>query len=152
MNKNKSQDMKRLILVLIFLPLTALTALCQQGLHINEAFDGRYSKEDYADQVTVAGDNLLGANIKYYRALTVANTDATNFIRNLVVKDGVSAQHKEVTMRGGKLAYGFYQLPPQANSKRKRYIFFFENKGKGALIYMEGNASMQQLKNAIMNK
>lgn len=144
--------MKRLILILIMLPLMSVTALCQQGLHINSAFDGRFSKKDYAEEASVSGSNILGEEINLYRALTVNDAEATDFIRNLVIKDGLNAKSKEVSMRGGKLAYGIYQLPPAKGKTRRRYIFFYENHGKGALIYMEGNATLKEIKNAIMNK
>ena len=144
--------MKRLILLLIFVPLMSVSALCQKGLNIAQAFDGRYSKQSYAEEVTVKGDMLLGIDIDYYRALTVTNAEATEFIRNLVVKDGMSAKLKEVTMRGGKLAYGFYQLPPSKAVYSDRFIFFYENNGRGALIYMEGDATLKQIKKTLMKK
>lgn len=144
--------MKRLLLLLIFVPLMSVTALCQKGLNIAQAFDGRYSKQNYAEEVTVKGDMLLGIDIQYYRALTVANAEATEFIRNLVIKDGTLASKKEVTMRGGKLAYGFYELPPAKAIYTSRFIIFYENNGKGALIYMEGDASLSQIKKTLMKK
>jgi hypothetical protein len=133
-------------------PLISASALAQKGLNISKAFDGRYSKKSYAEEVSVSGRFLLNEDIQFYRALTVTDADATNFIRELVIKDGATAKLKEVTMRGGKLAYGFYQLPPTERSGCKRFIFFYENKGKGALIYMEGHATLPEIKKAIMNK
>jgi hypothetical protein len=144
--------MKRLILILFMLPLMSVTALCQQGLNISKVFDGRYSKKDFAEEATVSGSFILGEDINLYRAITVNNAEATEFIRSQVLKDGLAAKRKEVSMRAGKLAYGIYQMPPAKGKTRKRYIFFYENNGKGALIYMEGDATLKEIKHAIMNK
>jgi hypothetical protein len=144
--------MKRLILILFVLPLMSVTALCQQGLNISKVFDGRYSKKDFAEEAMVSGSDILGEDITLYRAITVNDAEATEFIRSQVLKDGLAAKRKEVSMRGGKLAYGIYQLPPLKGRSRNRYIFFYENKNKGALIYMEGRATLSEIKRAIMNK
>lgn len=147
--------MIRIIHILMLL-MTALTAWSQDGLQINALFDGRYRDNPEASETILSGSALNDYDLDRYHGLTLTGRpEAAAEIEPLVAKDGATALNREVSYRGGRLYYGFYQLP--GLNGRNRYLFYINqhvrnNGGNNiVVIYLEGKARrdaiMKMLKN-----
>ena len=147
--------MKRILFITIACVLATMPVLAQSGLHINTLFDGRYQKDPYAAELIVTGANARKINLTTYHSLKVTQKSQQNLIESLVVKDGATAIDKEVQYRSGQIYYGFYTLPIKKKG-HNRYIFYLnQNLAKNSpknmvtLIYMEGEATPEQIKGLI---
>ena len=56
------------ILLLLALPLAA-----QQGMHVEELFDGRFKKDHRAVEVLIKGTELKKYHLTLFRSLTISN-------------------------------------------------------------------------------
>ncbi len=142
------------IYLLLFLILCISDGFAQEGMHINQLFDGRYKKEKNATEVLVKGRKLESYQLTLFRSLTVKdNPEAFRLIRTLVDQDAQQAIDKESGRINGKLYYGFYQFKPHNN--QFRYLFFrdnscrddTDNNNEMTIVYMEGNTTIEELKN-----
>ena len=142
---------KRILILVLALPLN-LALWAQKGLHVAQLFDGRYHNRKDATEVLMKGRQLGVYKLGLFRSLTLGpQSSNVSVIEPLVKADGRSAIDKELTMRGGRLAVAFYQLP--SVGKTRRYLYY-SNAGAGSgpetaqinLIYMEGTATLDELK------
>ena len=134
--------------------MASSTAVAQNGLNINQLFDGRFKKATGATEIIVTGSRANEIGLKVYHSLSVTNEIQAELIESHVIKDGVQAVDKEVEYRNGQLYYGFYTM--KSVKGNKRYIFFLNQnlarkspKKVVTLIYMEGNATPEQIKKLI---
>lgn len=144
--------MKKIICILLWSLISSSALLAQEGLNINKVFDGRFRNSPNAVETIVTGKKMQSFNLTLYHSLTVKDdVAATALIEQLVRKDGVSAIDKEVVFKDGHLYYGFYTFTPQ--NKINRYLFFLnqQQNNKVVVIYMEGKATMKEIKNMIKN-
>lgn len=125
-------------------------AAAQEGLQIASLFGGRYKDRADAIEVNVKGQRLREYKLTLFRSLTLAPTpQETRTIERMVQADCARAEIKEVA-QGNHLYYGSYQLNDTGNEHR--YIFYRNNAlrnrddGKLTLIYMEGTATLEDLK------
>ena len=142
--------MRRIIFILIAIVVSA-TADAQTGLNIERLLSGHYRKYENVDEVIVKGCRLDAYNLSLYHSLVVKNDEGLfRTMEQLVLADGKDAGDKEIANIGSRLYYAFYSLPP-ANGCR-RYLFFKNSSLKkggencATLIYMEGGASVEELK------
>ncbi len=142
--------MRRTILILIAILISA-AADAQAGLYIESLLAGVYHKYDNVNEVIVKGRRLDAYNLSLYHSLIVKNDEGLfRRMEQLVRADGEKANDKEVACIGERLYYAFYSLPPVKGCHR--YIFFKNSSLKkggennATLIYMEGKASVEELK------
>lgn len=134
--------------------LASLAATAQKGLYINSLFDGRFKKATGATEIIVTGYQAREIGLDVYHSLSVTDKGQAELVESLVVKDGVQAIDKEVEFRSGQLYYGFYTMKKAKGNNR--YIFYLNQrlarkspKNVITLIYMEGEASVEQIKKLI---
>ncbi len=146
--------MKQFIIIILTCMMASSTALAQQGLNINQLFDGRFKKATGATEIIVTGSKAGEIGLDVYHSLSVTDEVQAELVESYVKKDGVQAVDKEVEYRNGQLYYGFYTLKPEKGNKR--YIFFLNQnlarkspKKVVTLIYMEGKASAEKIKKLI---
>ena len=146
--------MKQFIIIILTCLMATSTAVAQNGLNINQLFDGRFKKATGATEIIVTGSRANEIGLKVYHSLSVTNESQAELIESYVKKDGVQAVDKEVEYRNGQLYYGFYTM--KSVKGNKRYIFFLNQnlarkspKKVVTLIYMEGNATPEQIKRLI---
>ncbi len=134
----------------LFLVLFALMAMSvsAQNLNIEQALDGRFRTASYATETIVEGSDLDRFKLQLYRSVTVTDPEAISFLSGLVNADAPQAVKKEESIRQGHINYGFYEFKP-AKEPQKRFVFFFSNKSKAVLIYMEGAVSFNHIKSLI---
>lgn len=143
--------MKRIFIIIILMFGWLMEGWSQEGLHIDELFNGQYKRKDNAIEVVVKGYRLERYRLKVFRSLTVKN-DPKDFerIEKLVLQDEKNAVSKETGHIGERLYYAFYCLP--SDKEHYRYIFYRNSSlrkvedNELTLIYMEGNVTMDELK------
>ena len=145
--------MKHRIILWLLAWLLALPLCAQTGLHIASVFNGQYRQRKDATEVLLKGKKISHYKLSLFRSLTLSPSNAErDQIERLVQADARQAIDKEVSLRGGHLYYGFYQLKPQG--KARRYIFYRNNALHPSMasdnrtltiIYMEGTATIEEL-------
>lgn len=127
----------------------------QTGLKVAPYFDGRYNKSRQVVTLLVKGKPLKSYNLTLYRSMTFDNgMSVLEDIEQAVLYDSHKAVDKETGYKNGKLLYGFYCFKSPAGKKEPllRYLFFRRNERNTFLIYMEGRASLEDLKSMFKNK
>lgn len=130
----------------------------QDGLNIKSAFDNKYKTNANATFIYMKGQEIKKYGLTVFKSLTLPGdgSDARN-IETLVKKDAKYATSKEVNLKGGMIHLGLYSFKP-LKPNINRYIFYRNNatgneKNKQmTLIYMEGKASIDQLRKTFGNK
>ena len=144
--------MKRIFTIIVLMLAWIVEGQSQTGLQITELFNGQYKRKDNAIEVVVKGNQLERYKLEVFRSLTVKN-DPKDFerIEKLVEQDEKNAISKETGHIGERLYYAFYCFSPEKG--RFRYIFYRNSSlrktesNELTLIYMEGNVTMDELKN-----
>lgn len=141
----------RLLFVIMIL-LLPMIAQAQTGLNVSPYFDGRFNHSRQVVTVLVKGKPLKPYKLELYRSMTFeGDMPVVENIEQAVLADSKAAEDKETGYKNGRLLYGFYCFSP-ASSKKKvlRYLFYRRNENKAYVVYMEGNASMEELKKMFM--
>ena len=145
-----------LLTLLLALPTTLMA---QQGLAIQKVLDGTYKKNPNTTDVEIFSNRLTEFNLTYYHSLTVTNDSLIMAaIAQAVMADEAAAVNKEVSYIGAKMYYGFLEMK-RLNPGENRFIFYRDmrlaphdaSKPVVMLIYMEGSASLNELKNKFKN-
>lgn len=145
--------MKRVIFILFLIGSMALPALSQTGLHIAQLFDGPFKRRTDATEVYMKGRSVRDYGLSIFRSLSVSYPPDDRLMERLVRLDARQAVNKEESYKGTALYYGFYQLPQYKGLNR--YIFYKHTRTKkqpATLIYMEGKASIQEIKRRFMKR
>lgn len=143
--------MRKFFLIVVLMLGWVMEAKSQEGLQIAELFNGQYKRKDNAIEVVVKGNQLERYKLEVFRSLMIKN-DPKDFerIEKLVEQDENHAISKETGHIGERLYYAFYCFPPE--KERFRYIFYRNSSlrktesNELTLIYMEGNVTMDELK------
>lgn len=142
---------RRVFIFIAFLFGIACHAAAQDGLQIAALFGGKYKGRTDATEVHYEGKQLRSYKLTLFRSITITpGAQEAAAIEKMVRADCAKAAEKEVGLHGGRLYYGFYRLPATATANR--YIFYRNNalrnhsNGKLTVIYMEGTASIEDLK------
>jgi len=148
--------MKRLIIQLLFLIAAAAAATAQTGLAVEPFFDDGLPHADGADvtAVAISGKKLKPHGLSIYRSVSVTGDQAlADRIERAVTRDGTKAESREVSLKSGRLHFGFYTLPPL--NGEHRYLFYLNSapgkNGKTTIIFMQGTAPPEKI-NSMLNR
>lgn len=162
--------MKQLIAILTLFMLAALPMPAQENLQINQLFSNKtqpdrdfkrgsrsaaseYVKDNrVVKEVVVQGRELKPYDLTLFRSVTFDNGEQmAKQIEEWIEADSREAYDKEVGRIQGRLYYGFFCLP--AHKGKLRYLFYRNaalqpngNDKSLSVVYMEGNATLEQLK------
>lgn len=144
--------MKRLNIILSILVLTILPTLAQNELKISRLFDRDYINRYKATEVLVQGRELKYYNLTLFRCVTFEDGEPmVGQIEQWIETDCRETYDKEVGRIKGQLYYGFFCLP--AHKGKLRYLFYrnaaLQPDGRDkslSVVYMEGNATLEELK------
>ena len=141
--------MKRLLPILLLLTFPAVIK-AQKGLNIADYFTHKFAK---ATLVRVEGSELKPYHLTLYRSFSIGETAyVVDRVEQCVMADARQAYSKETGELGGRLYYAFLALPPRTGQQENRYIFYRNaslregGKDELTLVYMEGSATMDELK------
>lgn len=131
----------------------ALPALPQTGLHVAQLFDGSFKRRSGATEVYMKGRSVRDYGLNVFRSLSVSTSmlDEVRLMEQLVRLDARYAVNKEESYKGKALYYGFYQLPRYKGLNR--YLFYKHTRQQPVtLIYLEGKASIQEIKRRFLKR
>ena len=132
--------MKRLLPIILILLGVCSAAHAQKGLSIQAAFDELAVKENVTEVVMGAG-RLKKYKLSLFHSLEIKNPSASERqrVEALLLTDaGQATLHEETA--GHKL----YELPQRGNMHY--YVFYRCTSRSLILIYIEGKASLKQIK------
>lgn len=142
-------------LIIIFALMISLGAWAQKGLWISDFFNhpAPYGLEAVETRITGEGDRQLDG-IDYYRSMSLKPFKGQDeAVESLVRRDGIKATSRETKYSDSRLNYAFYALPPR--NDKNRYILYLNQLPTGGqkviVIYMEGTATPEQIKNMLKN-
>lgn len=146
--------MKKLFIILAIICLSVTGLSAQNGLNVAPYLSGDFTHNPGVTYVSLSGKQLSASGLSVYKSISeTADDGLASGILNAVIKDGASAQSKEVSYKNGQLYFGFYSMG--GSGKKKRYLFYLNRraigKRKSTLIYIEGNLSESEVKALIEN-
>ena len=147
--------MKKLILTLLLTVLSVTAAQAQDRMAIQPFFnDGiPHAPDAKVTAVSVTGNQLKShGNLSIYRSVSVTgDSELIRKIERAVTRGGTKAESREVSLKDGRLYFGFYTMPPLGNENR--YIFYLNSTlaggSKATLIYLQGEASSAEIQRLI---
>ena len=94
--------------------------------------------------VVMKNTKLRGYHLIIYKSLTYPNKYAADIKTHLNTDRRAAKKIREV-IDNGSIASGYYMMPPHANGINRYVLFSNTNKGKGAVIYIEGDLSPEDI-------
>ena len=139
--------------MILFL-LLAAAASAQTGLAVSDLFGDSYVDNRGVRLMKIEGGELKKMKLQKFYSFTISDPDAETAatIESKVKRDGARAQDKEVQYKDRHLYYGFYQLRPTAGRSNRYLVYLNQSEGhngKILVIYLEGNASLNDVKKLI---
>lgn len=119
------------------------TANAQEGLAVNNIFQ-QYGHSKGCKMVVMKNTKLRGYHLIIYKSLTYSNKYAADIKKDLNTDRRAAKKIREV-IDNGSIASGYYMMPPHANGINRYVLFSNTNKGKGAVIYIEGDLSPEDI-------
>ena len=153
--------MKRLFIIHLMLLGITLCANSQEGLRINEVFEGHVVTKQFIQESLVKGDNLAPYNLKVlHTAKCIANAKERVTMEQLFeedMKESISDDDSNMEMesRDGHLYYAIVQL--KDNTKGTHRYICYQCRDRSShyditLVYMEGKASLADLRKTFKKK
>lgn len=122
-------------MLLLALAATCVTMTAQTDLHINKVFE-IYGHSKGCKMVEMHDTRLKGYNIRIYKSLIYKKNAPA--VETYLKEDRRRAKKIREVMDNGRIASGYYMMPPN-NDGTNRYILFSNtDNGGGAVIYIEG--------------
>lgn len=151
--------MKRLCLLIVLLVVPLFMAVAQKSLHVNSIFEGRIIPKKRMVETFVKGEALEQYHLSYFRSVKMNVTDMEyTKVWEVVMKDvGMETEAKNLEYGGenDQVSYFILQLPK--HQELERYLCYqcydASRGGKNiTLVYIEGKASMKELKKMFKKK
>ena len=138
--------MKKLLTLILLLLSPHLGMWAQKGLAIQAAFDELAVKKN-ATEVVMSGKRLKDFHLSFFHSLEIKNPSATDRqrISSLVQTDAAKAITQEENP-----GHRFFEMPQRKGMHS--YILYRNNSQTITLIYIEGKASLDQIKNYFQKK
>ena len=138
MKKEHSYTGRRMAMMIVMLVMTAVMASAQ-NLYVNQLFS-RFGHARGCKMVEMHDTELKGYTLGVYKSLTYGKRQQHE-VNNMLMSDRRQAKKIREVVEDGRIVSGYYMMPPLANG-RNRYILFSNNDdGRGAVIYIEGRLS-----------
>ncbi len=94
--------------------------------------------------VVMKNTKLRGFHLIIYKSLTYPDKYAADIKTHLNTDRRAAKKIREV-IDNGSIASGYYMMPPHANGINRYVLFSHTSKGKGAVIYIEGDLSPEDI-------
>lgn len=138
--------MKKIVTLILIILSPHLGLWAQKGLAIQAAFDELSVKKN-ATEVVMSGKRLKDFHLSFFHSLEIKNPSANDQqrIALLVQTDAAQAILREETP-----GHSFYELPQRKGNHN--YILYRQSGTAITLIYIEGKASLNQIKSYFQKK
>ena len=133
----------RTALTICFILIGLGMANAQEGLAVNNIFQ-QYGHSKGCKMVVMKNTKLRGFHLIIYKSLTYPDKYAADIKTHLNTDRRAAKKIREV-IDNGSIASGYYMRPPHANGINRYVLFSHTSKGKGAVIYIEGDLSPEDI-------
>lgn len=134
----KKQTAKRLAAVIFSIFTAVISVTAQDGLGIGRIFS-KYGHMKGCKMVEMSNTNLHGHSLRVYKSLTYKHIGSN--IETILKEDRRKARKIREVVDNGVITSGYYMMPA-LDGGTNRYILFSKGAyGSGAVIYIEGRLS-----------
>lgn len=133
----------RLVLFLCFVFLGTLQTHAQEGLAVNNIFQ-QYGHSKGCKMVVMKNTKLRGYHLDVYKSLTYNHKYAAN-INSMLKTDRHAAKKVREVVDNGRIASGYYMMQHLPSGKNRYVLFSNNDDSKGAVIYIEGDLSPEDI-------
>ena len=133
----------RTVLMFAMMMLATLTSHAQDGLAVNGVFQ-QYGHSKGCKMVVMQNTKLRGYRLAIYKSLTYNNKYAAN-INDILKNDRRAAKKIREVVDNGRITSGYYMMAPLPSGHNRYILFSNTDRGKGAVIYIEGNLSPEDI-------
>lgn len=146
--------MKRLIAI-IAIVLSGLSAKAQEGLFVEDLFNGDIISYRMMKRAFIHGSQLQPYKLDTYKSLSfTVDEGVLHTVEVLVLRDAYDAVDKQTDYIGEHLSYALVCLP-QTGAGQNRYLCYQAKEIKGfwdvTVVYLRGSATLEDL-NVMFNK
>jgi hypothetical protein len=146
--------MKRLLTIIATLLLGA-AANAQEGLFVEDLFEGRVISYRMMKRTFISGAQLQPYKLDTYKSLSfTVDEGKLHEVEVMVLRDAYDAPDKQTDYAGDHLTYALVCLPPMSGG-RNRYLCYQAKEIKGmwdvTVVYLRGPATVEDL-NKMFNK
>lgn len=155
--------MKRMILALWAL-FAVIQLSAQSGYGINPVFDGKLIPSSRIKETYISGTQLAPYKLREFRSVKLMATPAEmSRIQALLLEDGKGAEDRQTEYTGGVLTYALfrfrttvrstrYEMPAEGNKYLCLQVFPKGDRYDVTLVYMSGDATLDELKKLFKNE
>ena len=135
--------MIRVVLIICLCCIGSTFANAQDGLAVNNIFQ-QYGHSKGCKMVVMQNTKLRGYQLAIYKSLTYNDKYATS-INSMLKTDRRMAKKIREVVDNGRIASGYYMMQPLSSGHNRYILFSHTDKGKGAVIYIEGELSPEDI-------
>lgn len=135
--------MARTIVLLVMTMFTMLMCHAQDGLAVNGIFQ-QYGHSKGCKMVVMQNTKLRGYRLAVYKSLTYNDKYATS-INNTLKADRRAAKKIREVVDNGRIVSGYYMMTPLPSGNNRYILFSNTDRRKGAVIYIEGSLSPEDI-------
>lgn len=133
----------RTVLIAVMTLFVTLPSHAQDGLAVNSIFQ-QYGHSKGCKMVVMQNPKLRGYRLAVYKSLTYNNKYATS-INNILKTDRRAAKKIREVVDNGRIASGYYMMAPLQSGNNRYILFSNTDHNKGAVIYIEGDLSPEDI-------
>lgn len=133
----------RLLALCLFIVMSALPASAQEGLAVDNVFR-LLGHSKGCKMVVMKNTRLKGYRLATYKSLTYGKQHAEAIAPYLKADRRAATKIREI-VDNGRVASGYYMMPPLPSGANRYILFSHTDKGRGAVIYIEGNLSPEDI-------
>ena len=119
------------------------TVNAQEGLAVNNIFQ-QYGHSKGCKMVVMKNTKLRGYHLDVYKSLTYNHKYSAN-INSMLKTDRHAAKKVREVVDNGRIASGYYMMQPLPSGKNRYVLFSNNDDSKGAVIYIEGDLSPEDI-------
>ena len=119
--------------------MLSLSVYAQDGLAVDKVFK-TYGHSRGCKMVVMHNTKLRGYSLAVYKSLTYGAKYSESIDIQLKADRKAAKKIREV-VDDGRVASGYYMMAPHPAGTNRYVLFSRTDKGKGAVIYIEGNLS-----------
>ncbi len=133
----------RTVLIAVMTLFVTLPSHAQEGLAVNSIFQ-QYGHSKGCKMVVMQNIKLRGYRLAVYKSLTYNNKYAAS-INNILKTDRRTAKKIREVVDNGRIASGYYMMAPLQSGNNRYILFSNTDHNKGAVIYIEGDLSPEDI-------
>ncbi len=147
--------MKRLLAIIAIL-LAGVPAKAQEGLFVEDLFNGDIISYKMMKRAFIHGSQLKPYKLDTYKSLSfTVDESMLHTVEVLVLRDAYDAVDKQMDYVGEHLSYALVSLP-QSGVGANRYLCYQAKEIKGlwdvTVVYLRGSATLEDLNNMFNKK